>query len=122
MNSLLGSTRRPDITFHPCGKIDISARVARLLSIGEGDVVDVMEGCGEYYLYVRHRAADTMGRHEAACHRSNPRGLNSRAYSKRLCHAVRGIVGSRGAAVVYAGQTRTVGGITALTLILRQQQ
>lgn len=86
--SILGASRRPDITFHRSGRIDISAGLVRRLDINEGDVIDVAEYYGEYYLYVRHRAAEVIGRHEAQCRRTNRCGRCLRAYSRRLCKAL----------------------------------
>ena len=37
MASLLGNTRRPDISFYKNGRIDIASRVVRMLDIQEGD-------------------------------------------------------------------------------------
>ena len=66
MQSILGNTRKTDITFHTNGRIDISARVAGILSLQKGDVIDVMDGGEEFYIYVKLHAP-TVGRHEAAC-------------------------------------------------------
>lgn len=88
MVTTLDNTRRPDITFHSDGRIDITARVAKALSLHPGDVIDIAHDAGEYYLYVKHR--NTIGRHEAQC-RATYRGKtcnNLRAHSKRLCLAV----------------------------------
>ena len=88
MNCELKNTRRPDITFHSDGRIDITARVAKALSLRPGDVIDIAHDTGEYYLYVKHRNA--VGRHEAQCH-ATYRGKtcnNLRAHSKQLCLAV----------------------------------
>ncbi len=88
MNFILNNTHRPDITFHSTGRIDITARVAKALSLRHGDVIDIARDTGEYYLYVKHRNA--VGHHEAQC-RATYRGRtcnNLRAHSKRLCLAV----------------------------------
>lgn len=88
MNYTLHITRRPDITFHSSGRIDITARVTKALALQPGDVIDIAHDTGEYYLYVKHRNA--VGRHEAQCaptykgHTCN----NMRAHSKLLCQAV----------------------------------
>lgn len=84
MQSILGNTRKTDITFHANGRIDISARVVKALSIQEGDVLDIMADEGEYYLYVRFHAP-VVGRHEATCFPTNPRSNHFRAWSSRLC-------------------------------------
>lgn len=89
MTSLLSNTRRPDIIFHSSGRIDISARIAKQLNIRSGDVIDIMTERGEYYLYIRTRAA--IGRHEAQCFVTNNRAKHChsfRAYSTRLCRTM----------------------------------
>ena len=47
MKSILGNTRKADITFHDNGRINISARVSKLLELSHGDVIDIMDGQGE---------------------------------------------------------------------------
>ena len=67
MKSLLGhNTRRPDITITNKGCITITARVARALSLESGDVIDIVELHGDYYLRRRLRGADVIGGHECA--------------------------------------------------------
>lgn len=84
MKSVLGNTRKPDLIFHKNGRINVSARVARLLNITHGDIVDIMELTEEYYLYVRGRAPH-VGRHEGMAYRSNKRGNHFIVSSRRLC-------------------------------------
>lgn len=107
MRSVLGSTRRPDITFHQSGKIDITARVSNVIGIEDGDVIDLAEDRGEYYLYVRVKASDAIGKHEGRC-RSTKRckngSRNFRAYSKRLCDFVLSRSGSQGKVRVPTGK------------------
>ena len=88
MNCALENTRRPDITFNTDGRIDITARVAKALSLHPGDVIDIAHDGGEYLLYVKHHNA--IGRHEAQCHPTNKGKIcnNLRAHSRRLCQAV----------------------------------
>lgn len=95
MTSILGNTRRPDIKFHTDGKIEITSTIARALSIGRGDVIDVIEHKGEYYLVVRLRADKAIGRHEAQCFPTNKNKVcrNFRAYSKKLSAAILNITG-----------------------------
>lgn len=91
MKRILGNTtRRPDITFYRSGRIDITALVARILGLREGDVIDVLENHDgeEYMLYVCQRAADAPGRFEAQCRPTNKRGNNFRCHSKRLCNVI----------------------------------
>lgn len=102
MESILHSTRRPDISFRASGKIDISSRTARLLNIGRGDVLDILKDRGEYYLYVRLR--NPMGRHEARAFPTNSRGLHYRSWCKRLCNAMIQICGATTDACLAVGE------------------
>lgn len=88
MKSLLSNTRRPDITFHTSGRIDITARLVHILGIHQGDVIDIATDGNEYLLYIRHNGSEVTGRHEAQCYPTNAAGKNFRCYSKRLCEAV----------------------------------
>lgn len=83
MQSILGNTRRADITFSSTGRICISARVSKLLSLTRGDVIDIMEDRGEAYLYVKHRAP-LIGRHEGMVFQSNKNGSHCIASSIKL--------------------------------------
>ena len=91
MTSILSTSRRPDISFYPNGRIDITARIAKMLALQAGDVIDVAEEGGEYYLYVRLRAERCTGRYEAQAYPTSRQGLrrnNMRAYSRQLVRAV----------------------------------
>lgn len=91
MTSVLGNTRRADITFHASGQIDITARVSKALALQAGDVIDIVTGNGECYLRVKHRAARLVGRHEAQVYPTSKavkRCNNMRCHSKRLTAAV----------------------------------
>lgn len=87
MQSILGNTRKTDITFHANGRVDISSHVAKALSLQRGDVIDVLDGGGELYLYVKHHAP-TVGRHEAACFPTHSGSRHFRAWSQKLCRAL----------------------------------
>jgi hypothetical protein len=82
------TTRRPDISFFRSGKIDITSRVARLLAITPGDVLDIAVEDGEYYLFVRVRSGRAMGRHQAVCIPTKHGARNFRAYSVGLSAAM----------------------------------
>ena len=88
MESLVGNTRRPDISFYRGGRIDITSRVAKLLELKDGDVIDIAMSCEEYYLYVRYRSDGIVGVYEATCHPTKEHSRNFRAYSARLVDAV----------------------------------
>lgn len=96
MESLLGNTRRPDISFFKDGHINITARVAKCLSIEEGDIIDILHHNGELFLYVKIKSKDVIGLHSGRCRSTRPkRGYrNFRINSKRLCDAIFEICGS----------------------------
>ena len=76
MIKLLQRTRRPDITFCRNGRISITARVVRLLSLQPGDSINIAFHLGECYLLVS-RHTGTVGRHIAQCY---PTKKGSRNY------------------------------------------
>lgn len=88
MGSILGNSRRPDVTFYKSGRIDITSRVAKLLNLSQGDVIDIDVINGEYLLYIRYRSNEAVGRHEARCIASKSNSNNFRAYSKKLTKAI----------------------------------
>ena len=124
MTSLLGRSRKPDLTVHRHGKIDITARTAKTLGLRKGDVVDIVEDGGEYYLTVRHRAEDTVGRHEGVVSPTNPRCLrhhNFRCYSRKLAKAVMEICGADGrdSLRLMTGEEVEIDGRKAVCVIMR---
>lgn len=88
MKSIIGQARRSDVAFHRNGRIDITSRVAIMLSLAKGDVIDIAEHQGEYYLYVMTRGGMAMGGYEGTCYPTKRRSRNFRAYSVRLCRAI----------------------------------
>lgn len=83
MIKLLELTRRPDITFCRNGRISITARVARMLSLHPGDSINIAFHLGECYLLsVRHPNA--VGQHIAQCHRTKKGSNNYSASSVQL--------------------------------------
>lgn len=64
MKSILPNSRKHDIVFHASGKIDISAHVARSLSLAPGDVIDIAQEADEWYIYVKLRSGSYVGRHD----------------------------------------------------------
>ncbi len=92
MKSLLGNsnTRRADITFFSTGRIDISSALSKQLHLHNGDVIDIIEHNSEYYLIVRHRSVNVIGRHVGQCYPTNKHKScnNYRCYSKQLCRAI----------------------------------
>lgn len=104
MQSILGNTRKADITFYASGRIDISARVAKHLQLSRGDVLDIMIDQDEFYLYVRLRSPN--GRHEACVFPSNRQGKHFRASSKRLCSAILDVSGVTDKARLCVGEPK----------------
>lgn len=88
MINLINNTRRHDIILHRSGRIDINARLARLLSLVPGDVINLCQEGIEVYLFVYKRATEVIGRHEARCYPSKNSSHNFRAYSRTLCSVV----------------------------------
>lgn len=88
MESLIGNTRRPDVTFYKNGRIDITSYASRTLGVQDGDVIDIGHSQGEYYLYVRLRKDNCLGRHEGMCASSKRGSRNLRLYSKRICDVI----------------------------------
>lgn len=110
MESILGNrTRRPDITFYRSGRIDITARIANIIGLRAGDVIDIGRENGEYLLYCLHKAENTIGRHEAQCISTHKGRLhpsrNLRAFSKRLTDRILSITTKGDMARVWCGAT-----------------
>jgi len=119
MQSILGNTRKADLTFHPGGRIDISAHVAKELSLRRGDVLDVVDDGDEIYLYVKFRAP-VVGRHEAVCFPTKTGGRHFRTWSKRLCRAMMTICGIGGNVLrLPVGEQACVMGTVALPIIYK---
>lgn len=87
MKSILGNTRKADITFNSNGRINISARVSKSLNLRHGDVIDIMEDQCETYLYVKYHAP-IVGKHEGMVFRSNKGGNHCVASSITLCRYI----------------------------------
>lgn len=89
MLSLLSNSRKHDVAFHPSGKIDISAHIARRLALAPGDVIDIACGDdGELYIYVRLRAGTYIGRHNGLVWATANGKGTFRTCSKALVRAV----------------------------------
>jgi len=89
MKSILPNSRKHDISFHASGKIDISAYIARKLSLAPGDVIDIaVEEGGEWYLYVKLRAGTYVGRHNGRVWATANGHGTFRTYSKSITDAV----------------------------------
>lgn len=86
MKSLLGNTRIADLTFHRSGRINISSRIAKGLCLSGGDVIDIAEDNGEYYIYCLRRAP--IGRHHGVVYPSSKKGGGFVGSSTTLARAI----------------------------------
>lgn len=94
----MSNHRRPDIIFHPSGRIDITARVTTLLSLQAGDAINIWKEEDEYYLYVARRSADANTR--AICRQVNKGSNFLRAWSAPLASAIIQISGKKEAHLI----------------------
>ncbi len=117
MIKLLQRTRRPDITFSRNGRISITARVVRLLSLQPGDSINIAFHLGECYL-LASRHESSIGRHIAQCYPSKKGSRNYCANSVTLCRLLLdncNIQQDRAAFAVGKAETRN--GVTCLPII-----
>lgn len=94
MKSILPNSRKHDISFHASGKIDISAYIARKFSLAPGDVIDIAQEGGEWYLYVKLRAGSYAGRHNGRVWATSNGHGTFRTYSKSITDAVLAAAGA----------------------------
>lgn len=85
MIKLLEHTRRPDITFQRNGRINITARIARMLNLCPGDSINILINDGECLLGALHH--NNIGRHVASVHPTKKGSSNYSANSVSLCRA-----------------------------------
>ena len=107
-------TRCGDITFHPDGRIDLTAHVTKALSLCPGDVINIArvgERYSEHYLYVARRTCETIGRHSCTCHLVKGKGRYMRVFSKRLTGYVLSLTHSVTAIRLHVGATTEVSGL-----------
>lgn len=119
MIKLLQRTRRPDITFSRDGRISVTARVARLLSLRPGDSINVAFHLGECYL-MASRNGNAVGRHVARCYPTKKGSRNCRANSVTLCRLMLDACGIRGQRASFmAGEAETPDGEVYLPIIYK---
>lgn len=121
IESLTGSSRRTDVSFHRDGHININANVAKKLCLDDGDVIDIGRDGVEFYLYVRLKNAQAIGSHHCRCTRTKKRSCNFRAYSKQLCLKVLDIVGCSDLANLNIGHAASIDGRKGVVLIMRNR-
>lgn len=121
MQSLLGNSRKPDITFYRFGRIDITSRLSKRLGIEAGDVIDILYDGMEFYVYVKEKGRALVGKHEGQCWPTSPRCTrychNFRAYSRRLCERIISVAGTGSKARILAGGEITFDGKPAVCII-----
>ena len=123
MQTFITQQRRSDLTIRPDGRIDISARVARILDMAKGDAINIAAEQGEYYLYISHRATrHTTSRFEATVFPTNRGGNNMRTYSRRLAALVLGACGSSNTVRLFTGELISHGDTDYLTIIMYPQE
>jgi hypothetical protein len=107
MESLIGNTRKPDLSFFKDGHIDITARVAKSINLEDGDVIDILKDGKELYLYVKTKSKDVVGLHTGRCRTTSPsKGYrNFRTNCKRLCDAIFGLCSNDGVVKLAAGES-----------------
>ena len=124
MKSILENTRRPDVTFHRNGRIDIASRVSKVLSLCCGDVIDIGQEGDEWYIYKKYDGHSLTGNHKAQCRHTNSGKRFShtmRCYSRRLCEVMFRLAGedSDVLRVPVGEKTLTEGGRIAMPVIYR---
>lgn len=118
---VISATRRSDITFHRDGRIDITAHVAKILDMHDGDVINIAEvgdRFTEHFLYVARRAQETCGRHAATCRPVKNGGNYLRTYCRSLARYALRRAGEAATLSLRVGDAQHVDGLgTALPLI-----
>lgn len=95
MKSILPNSRRYDISFRANGRIDISAHIARKLSLAPGDVIDIAGEGDEWYLYVKLRSGSYTGRHDGRVWSTAKGHGTFRTWSRSITRTVLSKAGSR---------------------------
>ena len=119
MKSILLNSRKHDISFHANGKIDISAHIARKLSLAPGDVIDIVQTGGKWYLYVKLHAGTYAGRHTGAVWSTAHGKGTFRTWSKTMTKAVLAAAGATGRLRCPCGSEFQYGSTKYITIIYR---
>ena len=119
MKKLISTTRRPDITFHASGLINITTRVARILHLTEDACLNIAVEKGEYLLFAEHYSG-RIGTHTARCYPVNAGGRYCRAHSIALCNAMLQACGASEKAPLMCGEPLTLDGNTYLPIITKK--
>lgn len=119
MKSILPNSRKHDISFHASGKINISAHIARKLSLAPGDVIDIVQEAGEWYLYVKLRSGAYAGRHDGRVWATSHGKGTFRTCSKAITNAVLTASGASGILRCPCGTEFERDNIKYITIIYR---
>lgn len=121
MTDFLKSTRRPDITVTSFGRIDITVRVARLLSLAPGDVISLLPRGSELYLIRKLTAGQAIGRHRGQCAYSSRTKGSLRTWSVAMAQtifdAARQAHGDLQILRLPCGEPEQIDGFTAVPII-----
>lgn len=118
MEKIISTTRRPDITFHASGLINITTRVARILALTSESCVNIAVEKGEYLLFAEHYAG-MIGSHTARCYLVNAGRGYYRANSIALCSAMLKACGVSEKAPLMCGEPVMLHGKTYLPIITK---
>lgn len=118
MTSILGDhTRKPDITFHRSGLIDITAAVVKALGIENGDSLDIIANDFECAVTCIHHSV--KGQFQAVCRPSKIGYHNMRCHSKKLTDFICDRFGADKVRLTTGMCIHRTDGSTAITLINR---
>lgn len=101
MPSILQNIRRRDITFYRDGRINITARIAKILGLQPGDSIDINSEAGEFYLHAVHHGLD-VGQGVAQCRQARPGSPFLYVNSVALCRAIFRAIGFDGDKAAFA--------------------
>ena len=119
MQTIIPTTRRPDITFHASGLINISSRRARILGLTTESCINIAVEKGEYLLFARHYAG-MIGKHTARCCLVNAGRHYFRVHSIALCRAILEACRVTEKAPLMCGEAISIAGKTYLPIITRK--
>lgn len=90
MQNILSHNRRPDLTFHKSGRIDISSRVVGLLILHPGDVISIAKERDGFFLYIVARQEEIPAHfsYSGRCFSANKSASSLRTQSCRLCNEI----------------------------------
>lgn len=119
MKSIYPQSRKHDISFYPSGRIDISAHIARLLHLTDGDVIDFVLDKSELYLYVKLRAGEYVGRHTGRVWATAHGKGTFRACSKQITRAILNLANKNSRLRCACGAQIFFDNISYITIIYR---